>query len=145
MIPTETLDPRGPWSTARRMEVFRYAKEKGVSEIKEQMPKDVMVRILQAKGIAPPNVRPRLIGKNFDPRSWDTDINSHHYNGNEQPSKPAETVTIDADELLEREWKSQEVKGYNEMRAELKAAGVKLSRRWNKDDVRAEWEKLKRG
>jgi len=55
-------------------------------------------------------------------------------------------MEIDADELLAREWGQQKKEfGFNEMRAELKAAGVKLNRRWNKEAVKAEWEKLKRG
>ena len=149
MIPTDTFDPRDPWAKTRRMELVRYAAELGIKDIVEQMPKDLMIKRLKAHGVQPPRVPPRPIGKNFEARSG-TDLNSHHFNGSEQASKTTEVLEIDADELTERQWAAQQkpdiVKmGFNDMRAELKAGGVKLDRKWRLDDVRAQLEKLRSG
>lgn len=150
MQPTVTLDPRDPWALPRRMEIFRYAKELGIAEIVEAMPKELMVKRLKARGIQPPKVPPRPIGKNLDYRSGDTSPDSHHYNGSPVVAdQTAKTVEIDADDLLEAEWRaSQQPKkelGFMEMRSELKKAGVKLNRRWRLPEVKAEWEKMKNG
>ena len=106
LTPTETLDPRDPWKRVRRMEVVRYAAELGIEGITEAMPKDVSVAILRGKGVPPPSVPPRSIGKNFESRSG-TDLNSHHYNQPQQ-TKTQQVVEVDADELLMREWKAQQ-------------------------------------
>jgi hypothetical protein len=127
------------------MECYRYAAELGIKEIYEPMPKDICVKIFTAKGVLPPKVPVRSIGKDMNARAWDTSPTSHRSN-TERPPEPTKTAEIDADELLAREWGQQKKEvGFNEMRAELKAAGVKLNRRWNKEAVKAEWEKLKRG
>ena len=141
MTPTVTLDPRGPWASVRRMECYRYAAELGIKEIYEPMPKDLCVKIFTARGVPPPKVPMRSIGKNMDARAWNTTPGSHH--SNLEQRQPTKALEIDADELLAREWGQQKKEvGFNEMRAELKAAGVKLDRRWRLAEVKAEWKKL---
>jgi hypothetical protein len=138
------FDPRSAWDHARRMELVRHANDLGYKDITEQMPKELIVRRLQALGAPPPNtpLRPlQPIGGTIDPRTSDTHPGSHK---NGTAKQIAASDEIDATELLEQEFASQNAnKSYNEMRAELKAAGVKLDRRWNKEAVKAEWEKLK--
>ena len=134
MTPGITFDPRDPWARARRIEIFRYAQEKGVTEVVEQMPKDVMVKRLKAKGIPPPPVPPRSIGAHINPRSGDTSPTSHRYTGQTQPK--AETVVeVDADEVLERDWQQQSSAPktdrpmtITEARQECKRRGIKMKR-----------------
>jgi hypothetical protein len=83
----------------------------------------------------------------MNPRNGDTTPDSHR--GTLSPivlPKPIETtVTIDADLLLEQAWAIEEQKlrqpakelTWNEMRAELKAKGIKINRRWRMADVKA--------
>src|SRR5512139_935536 len=139
--PDKTLDPRNPWDSVRRMELVRYAAEKGVKEIIEAMPKTVMVQILKQKGYPPPNVRARNIGKNMNPRAWDTDANTHQAAPQPKQDVKAETVEIDADELLMREWQAKKPNydnmNFNDLRAELKRRGIKWEKRWKAADIRA--------
>jgi hypothetical protein len=143
------LDPRGPWARARRIELIRYAAELGIQEISEEMPKEVIVKILQSRGIQPPSVPPRFVGALADSRSGDTSPTSHHYNGSQVPKIAERAVEINADDLALQEWKKSREKPkeltFNEMRAELKASGVKLDRRWRMAEVRAQLEKLRSG
>ena len=127
-------DPRDPWQRARRMEVVRYAHELGHSDIVEQMPKDLMVRILRSRGVPAPSVPPRPIG-NVNPRSGDTSLTSHHYSG--PVSEPAqETVTVSAEEILARDWAAhkeaqaaQPVEpSFIQLRQACKAKGIKYLR-----------------
>ncbi len=138
------FDPRTPWDHARRPELVRHAHDLGYKDITEQMPKDLIVKRLKALGAPPPStpLRPLMpIGGTYDPRAGDTSPTSHK-NGASINVATGETE-IDAEELLEQEYAAQSAqKGFNEMRAELKAAGVKLDRKWNKEAVKAEWEKL---
>src|ERR1051326_2062433 len=146
----ETLDPRDPWARTRRIEIFRVCQENGITQFQDGPlglpPKDLMIRELKKRGIKPPSVPPRGIGKYLNERSGDTTPDSHHYSG--QQVKPTGAVTVEADEILERDWQQaqqqtqREAKSYNDMRAELKAAGVKLDRKWDKARVTEEWEKL---
>lgn len=150
MTPTVTLDPSGPWSKVRRVELFRLCQENGLNEMRDGPsglpPARVMVAALSAKGVAPPSTAHRSIGKNFNPRAWDTDLNTHKNTAAPEAAKPAETVTVDADDMLLSQWKALQDKpkvlGFNEMRAELKAAGVRLDRKWDKARVSEEWKKL---
>lgn len=137
--PDKTLDPRSPWDYVRRMELVRYAAEKGVTEIVEAMPKTVMVQILRQKGFGPPNVRTRSIGKNMNPRAWDTDVNTHQVPPQPKQDAKAETVEVDADELMAREWLKPNFDNmtFNDLRAELKKRGIKWEKRWKAADIRA--------
>lgn len=145
MTPGITFDPRDPWARARRIEIFRYAQEKGVTEVIEAMPKDVMVKRLKARGIPPPAVPPRPIGANINPRSGDTSPNSHHYTA--QPQKAAEPVSeVDASEVLERDWQQQQANppladvaamNITQARQECKRRGIKLKRTDNLVTLRA--------
>lgn len=138
-------DPRTAWDHARRMELVRHAHELGYKDITEQMPKDLIVKRLRALGAPPPNtpLRPlQPIGGTLDPRSGDTRPDSHR---NGAAKTFGGETEIDAGELLEQEYAAQSAPrelGFNEMRAELKAAGVKLDRKWSKADVKAQWDKL---
>lgn len=130
---SKTEDPRGPWAVARRMELVRYAHELGHIDIVEQMPKELIVKRLQALGVPPPSVPPRPIGIG-NPRSGDTDINSHKYNGAKIKTE-TERVEISAEDLMEREWSNTIIAqdnfdkmSINELRNECKARGIKLAR-----------------
>lgn len=137
-------DPRDTWDRARRMEIFRYAQEKGVSAIKDGPsglpPKDVMVAQLKALGLPPPLVNPRLVGAYADSRSGDTSPNSHHYTG-QQTQQPAETVELDALAVLERDWKQQQsapvAVTITELRKECKRRGIKMARTDNLTTLKA--------
>ena len=99
-------DPRDAWSKARRMEVVRHAHALGHTDIVEQMPKDLAVKLLKARGVSPPSIPPRTIASG--PRSGDTDLNSHRYSGPAQPSVEQETVTMSAEDVLMRDWQAQQ-------------------------------------
>lgn len=140
MTPTQTFDPRSAWDHARRIEIYRYAKEKGITEIVEAMPKDLMVLRLKALGLPPPPVPQRPIGALIDSRSGDTSPESHHYTG--QPQKPVtETVVMDAAAVMERDWqqtqKTPTTMTITEMRQELKRRGIKMKRTDNMAALRA--------
>lgn len=124
MEATITLDPSGPWSKLRRRECVYLARKHGIQEVTEEWAKNDIVQLLSARGIVPPVIEGRHIGKNFNPRAWDTnvDLDVPVVSPIPTPAKPDI--------------------GFNEMRAELKAAGVKLDRRWNKEQVKALWLKL---
>lgn len=124
------------------MEVFRYAQEKGVTEIVETMPKDLMVARLKARGIPAPSVPPRAIGAHMSPRSGDTTPDSHHYTAKPQPT---ETSELDAASVLEREWQQQQTApvfdagtaSITEVRKELKRRGIKMARTDNMTTLKA--------
>lgn len=134
MTPTQTFDPRDPWAKARRIEVYRYAREKGIVEINEQMPKDLMVERLKALGVPPPSVPPREIGAHINARSGDTSPDSHHYNGSTKAAAP-EVVEMNAIEVLARDWKQQQAAPpdvasmtITQARQECKRRGIKIAR-----------------
>lgn len=140
MTPGITFDPRDPWAKARRIEVFRWAQEKGITEIVEQMPKDVMVNRLKARNIPPPPVPSRMIGAHIDPRSGDTSPTSHRHGG--QPQKlAATTVEVDAADVLERDWQQQSAvaapMNITDMRKECKRRGIKMVRTDNMATLKA--------
>ena len=106
MTPDKIEDPRDKWQHARRIELVRYALENGHPDITEDYPKNLIIKKLKALGLPPPNVPPRPIGSG--PRSGDTDLNSHHYNGSPAPhQQKTETVEIDADELMALEFEAR--------------------------------------
>jgi hypothetical protein len=133
-------DPRDPWMRARRIELVRYAHEKGMaSEISEQMPKDLIVKRMKAKGLPPPSVPPRPLGG--PPRSGDTSPDSHHYTGPQVEVKQ-DTVTVDAADLAEREWAARQDKPFDQMdirelRSACKAKGIALKRTDRMPDMKA--------
>ena len=136
----ETWDPRGPWQKMRRQEAINYAKELGIV-FDENMPKDIIIKRLIAAGAPPPKLPPRTIGMHANPRQDDTSPTSHKYEGpQDQPQR--ETVTVDAAELAELEWmqakKTPVAKmSINELRAEAKTRGIKLTRKMTMNDLRA--------
>ncbi len=131
-------DPRDPWARTRRIELVQYAEELGVKEISEQMPHSLIVKKFKALGIKPPKSEHAPLGA--PPKSAPA---------TRQASE--NTVLLDADELAELEWKASQAKPkiesmtFNDIRAELKAAGVKLDRKWRMAEVRAQLENLRRG
>lgn len=148
MTPSQTFDPRDQWAKARRIEVFRYATELGHTKddyIQEQMPKDMMVKRLKARNVPPPSVPPRPIGAHISARSGDTSPDSHHYNA----AKPAtsESVSVDAADILERDWKPDlptadapttdlAKMSIGELRQACKTRGIKLARTDNMVSMR---------
>ena len=136
---SDAFDPRDAWGHARRIELVRHANAMGHTDIIEQMPKELIVKRLKALGVPPPTVplRPLMApGGNYNPRSGDTSPTSHKAGAVPVKSAPDE---IDADELLEQEWQQKKPvadMNWHEMRAELKARGIKIDRKWRMDDVR---------
>lgn len=141
MTPTQTFDPRDAWDHARRLEVYRYAKELGHADITEDLPKDLMVARLKSRGVKPPTTPLRQIGAHVSARSGDTAPNSHHFDGTQQAPQP-ETVVMDALAVLERDHQQQKrapVDGMNitELRQECKQRGIKMVRTDNMVSLKA--------
>jgi len=116
----EIYDPRTPWAKARRWEVHKWGIKHGIT-LDEAMPKDLMVRKLQAAGVPPPTANFEILG------------------GAQAPSN-APTVEVDATDLLQRQWEAKssiDKMNFNQLRAELRARGITWNRRWKADDIRA--------
>ena len=134
-------DPRNNLKKATRWELIQFARSKGVN-IDPEMPAELMRDILADNGHTDIQLPPRVLGS---PNYWGR--------GKTATSVPPMSVkadnTVNAKSDLARQWREQqkpkETKSYNEMRADLKAAGVKLDRKWSKQDVTERWEQIKRG
>lgn len=134
---TQIIDPRGPFAKARRIELVRFARERNIDGISEDMPKDLIVKRLQAAGVKTISVPPRPLGS-MNPREADTSPNSHHY-ADQRPQGPAteQTVEIDAVDALERDFLQQQQKPQSNVsgltiiqaRQEAKRRGIKFSRK----------------
>lgn len=135
-------DPRDALSKARRDELRRYGKSNGI-EFPVDMPAILMRDMLRNRGLTRINIPPRPLGAQNEgaPSA-----------GIEQPKNG-----IEADALadLARQWQQgQPVQtaaepvrstGINELRAECKRLGIKLSRRDNMDSMRAKIEAGRNG
>lgn len=127
-------DPRDNLEKANRDELEKFAKEKGVEEIKEGMPAILMRRILRSRGLVSVTVPNRPLGFYEGGKSYggeaitDTQINS-----------------VNADDALEQGWKKEQEKpvstpkemGIRELRSECKRRGIKMARTDNMDTLRA--------
>lgn len=128
--PSEIIDPRGSLERARRLELYRFATENGVSEIKDTMPADLMRSILRGKGLTNIAVPRRELGA-MQPTF--TTPNSHR-SGQPQPRQPDVIATVDATADLARQWAQQEAAKsvsdmtITELRKECKRRGIKMAR-----------------
>jgi hypothetical protein len=145
----EITDPRDPWMKARRLELVRYAHKNGHVDISERWPADLIRQELKKRGLPPPNVPNRRLPtvESYNPRSGDTAPEGVDYGEWKDFKAQFLVETVDPLEAMrrdfEREMQAPEKEpGYNDMRKELKSAGVKLDRKWTKEQVKAEWEKL---
>lgn len=126
-VPIHRLDQTDPWMKWRRNEIWPWAQAQGISEITENMPHLLMVKILRSKGIRPPpHVTQRSV---FDQSAV-------------KLPEPA-SVQVNAEDLIEAEYRASLKKasihqmGFNELRAECKRLGMKISRKHRLEDYRA--------
>ncbi len=138
--PSEIIDPRGSLEKARRLELYRFAVENKVSEIKETMPADLMRGILRSKGLTNIAVPNRELGT-MQPTY--TTPNSHR-SGQAQPRRPDVIATVDAEADLAKQWAAQEAATkavssmtITELRQECKRRGIKMARTDKMTDLRA--------
>jgi len=127
-------DPRDNLEKANRDELARFAREKGISEIKDEMPAILMRKILRGRGlvnIAVPN-RPLGFyegGKNYGGEAiTDTQISS-----------------VNSDDVLEQGWQHEQKPevvspndmGIRELRKECKRRNIRMARTDNIQSLRA--------
>lgn len=129
MIPQPMEDPRDSLEKATRWELYDYAKKVGCSEVREPMPHLLAAQILRARGFTKVPTEVPALG-------------SVAVLGAMPQGAPDQTVDAVSD--LKRQYEQQQanpdpapepapfnVEGakFNEIRAELKRRGVKLSRK----------------
>jgi hypothetical protein len=123
-------DPRDPLSKARRSELVRYARANGVKEIDPDMPALLMRDILRRRGLTRPPIPNRPLGAQVQ---------------NGLPAVGTQQNGVEADALadLARQYQQQRqpplapsTMGINELRAECKRLGIRLSRRDNMNSMR---------
>lgn len=117
-------DPRSNLEKARRPELVRFARANGMADISEAMPANLIRRRLVAAGLTRIQVSAPPLG--LAPGASQTIA----------PDAPVNVV--DADDDLERQFAREQaaakpIKGMaiNELRAECKRLGIRLSRRDN--------------
>lgn len=127
-------DPRDPLSKARRSELVKYARANGVKEIVPDMPALLMRDILRRRGLTRPPIPNRPLGAQVQ-------------NGLPAVAAGTQQSGVEADALadLARQYQQQRQPpaplaptsmGINELRAECKRLGIKLSRRDNMNSMR---------
>lgn len=128
-------DPRDNLEKANRDELERFAREKGVTEIKYEMPAILMRKILRSKGLVKIDVPPRPLGFYEGGRNYGGEAVSD--------SQLTSNAQIHADDALEQGWKQEQEKvkttdemGIRELRSECKRRGIKMSRRDNMQALR---------
>lgn len=129
----QILDPRDPFARLRRSELVRLAAEKGIPDISEQMPKELIVKRLKAQGFIPPAVAQRPLDAPTPKIGVDAPV----------IETDSDTVVIDAAELAEREWLAQQKAqkhidemNINELRDACKQRGIKMKRTDKMQDLR---------
>lgn len=116
-------DPRDRLDKASRVELIKFAQQNSVAEIDPEMPAILMRELLRSKGLTNINIAPRLLGQ---PRG-------RAVVAGEQANVPVMNSTAD----LARQWQEQQkqkpkrVHEFNDLRAECKRLGIKISRRDN--------------
>lgn len=119
-------DPRSPLDRTRRMDLVKYAKAHGIEGISDQVPAILIRKKFRALGINRIPVAFQTLGQ---PPKASAVV----------PPSPALTqgsgAEIDADADLERQFSQQPVRktlaqmSINELRAEAKRLGIKLTRK----------------
>ena len=127
-------DPRSNLDRARRMELFRFAQEKGLKDIQETMPADLMRQILRNKGITSIAIPQRQLGAMQQEFTTPT---SHKTGAQPPRQQPDQVVEVDAVEDLARQWTAQqqpaaakpvEAMTITEARRECKRRNIKFAR-----------------
>ena len=134
-------DPRDALSRARRKPLELFARDAAIIEIKAGMPGDLMKCIIRMKG---------YVERYKEWAARNRIVNPPLGGEKPQPTNGADENAINADDDLMRQWMAQhqtvsedqptnspadrkpvEKMGINELRAECKSRGIKLSRRDN--------------
>ena len=135
-------DPRDPLQKARRSELVAFAKRKGIEDIDENMPAELMRKILRGKGINQLDHAPtQVLGSTQDRR------------GREVPEPTQEnTREVSAEADLERQWREHQERvkqeqaermaargprdmTIQELRKQVKAHGLKNDRNESRADI----------
>jgi len=115
MILDKIDDPRSPLEKARRAELIAFARDRGVKEIKHDMPATLIRKILRAKGIT--DIRPpmRQLGQEGRTVVAPTLVTREglnrvveHVPTTRQETEAREPETIDADELLAQAYEASQ-------------------------------------
>lgn len=123
MRPMPMDDPRDSLERATRWELYDFAKRMGCHEVKEPMPALLAAQILRTKGLT--NIQ-----------TTTPPLGSVAVLGQAPHGEPDKTVDMLSD--LKRQYEQQQAEpppfdatkaSFNEIRAELKRRGVKLSRK----------------
>ena len=135
------IDPRDALSKARRMELFRFAREKGIAEIEETMPADMMRDILRARNVTTIAVPDRPLGA--AQQTFTTPTSHRTTSVIIQPAQeviPEVSASVD----LARQWRAQQQQTKPnseltiiELRQACKARGIKIARTDKMVDLRA--------
>ena len=132
MILNKIDDPRDALAKARRYELLKFAKANGISEITESMPAILMRKILRGRGLTRIAIPPRTLGQMNQARSAEA-----------APSSGDQVPEIDADADLARQFgqpaapKPAGDMSINELRAAVKAKGLKIARTDTMESLRA--------
>ena len=133
MILNKIDDPRDALAKARRYELLKFAKANGVSEITEAMPAILMRKILRGRGLTRIAIPPRNLGQMNQSRSAEA-----------APVSGDQVPEIDADADLARQFgqmapapKPGAEMSINELRAAVKAKGLKIARTDTMESLRA--------
>lgn len=125
-------DPRDRLDRAHRIELIRFAQQNGVTEVDPEMPAILMRQILRRRGLTNIDIPPRLLGQT-------------QRGGAVVANTQERTVATDAAADLAKQWENQkkakvETKApetINELRAAVKAKGIRLSRRDTMETLKA--------
>lgn len=136
-------DPRSDLDKARRRELYDFARENGV-ELEEGMPAILMRKILRERGLTRIKIPPRPLGQQNQPGT------GLKYKNQMQDGKAHQPQGIESDAIadLVRQYSEQrrapavEEKrpadmSIHELRAAVKAKGLKLARTDTMQDLRA--------
>ena len=132
------IDPRDPLSKARRMELFRFAQDNGISDIQETMPADMMRDILRSRNVTSISVPDRPLGS--AQQTFTTPTSHKTTGGVIQPAQeviPVVSASVD----VARQWLAQQSQpqppqptkpnselSIIELRQACKARGIKIAR-----------------
>lgn len=134
MILNKIDDPRDALAKARRYELLKFAKANGISEITESMPAILMRKILRGRGLTRIAIPPRILGQVNQSRSAEA-----------APVSSDQVPEIDAEADLARQFGQAAVTtpkpvaemSINDLRAAVKAKGLKIARTDTMESLRA--------
>lgn len=146
-------DPRDALNKATRYELFKFARDNGVTEIEEGMPALYMRQVLRSRGLTRINIPDRVLGTPGGVPGAREIAN---------PSSPADTTTVDAVSDLQRQWMAQKIRDETEaaapkpqtntehttigsLRQAAKAAGIKLVRTDTAEVIRQKLKAIDNG